>query len=431
MSYLKSQRRQRTIVAFVAGVLVLALLPVSGVIAWRAVRDSRAAEAVVSLPTIAVPTTPTAILATTDEQNYLASISILTLAPNGAGGTVLSLPVGMTMNGRPEGDPQRLADVYGSDGIDALKLAVESQTNTQIDLIAVEPERGTGDLIARAGSIDVTYGTDVLDYDDGEMRIVGKAGPNTFTPLQAAAVLAARDPERPENTRLPDVRTTWEAVAKAVGAGKIGTVPATVIQDVGAQVPADMASFMSALFAGPVRVWQIGHQLITDTERNPDGLDLYGFDFGEVIMVLASVAPSAMVPALPTISLQVDSPYDDPAVTSEAVLRLIYMGANVMLVRTISDPPLAETTIRYSDAAERGLAEPLTILLGDIAWEDATERVAGIDLQVTLGDSFVSFLEETAQMSLAEVAAAATATTVAPDAATPDAVTATTTTGSP
>jgi len=411
MSYLKSQRRQRTIVAFVSGVLVLALLPVSGVIAWRAVRDSRAAEAVVSLPTIAVPTTPTAILATTDEQNYLASISILTLAPNGAGGTVLSLPVGMTMNGRPEGDPQRLADVYGSDGIDALKLAVESQTNTQIDLIAVEPERGTGDLIARAGTIDVTYGTDVLDYDDGEMRIVGKAGPNTFTPLQAAAVLAARDPERAENARLPDVRTTWEAIAKAVGAGKIGTMPATVIQDVGAQVPADMASFMSALFAGPVRVWQIGYQLITDTERNPDGLDLYGFDFGEVIMVLASVAPSAMVAVFPTLSLQVDSPYADAEVTRQAVFRLIYMGANVMLVRTTNDPPPAVTTISYSDEMDRGMAEPLTILLDEVTWERATERVAGIDLQVTLGESFVAFLKATAGTSIEDQAASAMSST--------------------
>jgi hypothetical protein len=227
--------------------------------------------------------------------------------------------------------------------------------------------------------------------------------------LQAAAVLAARDPERPENTRLPDVRTTWEAIALAVGAGKIGTVPATVIQDVGAQVPADMASFMSALFAGPVRVWQIGYQLITDTERNPDGLDLYGFDFGEVIMVLASVAPSAMVAVFPTLSLQVDSPYADAEVTRQAVFRLIYMGANVMLVRTTNDPPPAVTTISYTDEMDRGMAEPLTILLDEVTWERATERVAGIDLQVTLGESFVAFLKATAGTSIEDQAAAAQA----------------------
>lgn len=413
MSYLKSQRRRRTFIAFVSGIVVLALLPVSGVVAWRAVRDSRAAKAVVSLPTVAIPTTPTAILATTDEQNFLASISILTLSPNGAGGTILSMPVGMTMNGRAKGDPQRLADVYGSDGIDALKFAVESQTNTQIDLIAVESERGTGDLLARAGSIQARFDADVLDYEDGEMRVVAKAGDNTFTPLQAAAVLAARDPEQPEEDRLPSVKATWEAVSRAVGSGKIGTVPAVVIQDVGAQVPADMATFMSALFAGPIRVWQIGSQLITDEKTNPDGLDLYGFDFGEVIMVLASVAPSAMVAVFPTLSLQVDSPYADAEITRQAVFRLIYMGANVMLVRTTNDPPPAVTTITYTDEMDRGMAEPLTILLDEVTWTRATDRVAGIDLQITLGESFVQFLKDTAGTSIEEQAAAAMPDTTA------------------
>ena len=405
MSFLRSRRRRATAIALSSGLVVAALIPVSAVVAWRAVRDSRAAEAVVALPTISIPTTPTAILATTDDQNYLASLSILALSPTGAGGTVVSLPVGLSIAGQEAGDPRRLSDVYGSDGPEALKEAIEAMSSSQLDMIVVESAAGTGDLIARVGTIEATFPNQVIDTDDERDRVVAEAGLNSFTPIQAAQVLAARVDEASEATRLPNVKIMWDAIATAVGAGKIGTTPVPVIPDVGAQTPADMPTFMSALFAGPVRVWQVGYQQIPEGEANPEGLDLYGYDYGEIVMVLASVAPSAMVAVLPSLSLQVDSSYPDSETLRQAVFRLLYMGANVLLVRNTTEPPPAVTTIYYSDEMDRGIAEPLTILLDDVQWERATERVAGIDLRVVLGESFLRFLEETAGVSLDEVAA--------------------------
>ena len=405
MSFLRSRRRRATAIALGSGLVVAALIPVSAVVAWRAVRDSRAAEAVVALPTVSIPTTPTAILATTDDQNYLASLSILAISPTGAGGTIVSLPVGLSISGQEPGEPRRLADVYGSDGPEALKDALEAMSSSQLDMIAVESAAGTGDLIARVGTIEAEFPDQVLDTNDDRERVVAEQGLNSFTPIQAAQVLAARVDGASEATRLPNVKIMWDAIATAVGAGKIGTTPVPVIPDVGAQTPADMPTFMSALFAGPVRVWQIGYQAIPEGEANPEGLDLYGYDYGEIVMVLASVAPSAMVAVLPSLSLQVDSSYPDSETLRQAVFRLLYMGANVLLVRNTTEPPPAVTTIYYSDEMDRGIAEPLTILLDEVQWERATERVAGIDLRVVLGESFLRFLEETAGVSLDEVAA--------------------------
>jgi hypothetical protein len=405
MSFLRSRRRRATAIALGSGLVVAALVPVSAVVAWRAVRDSRAAEAVVALPTISIPTTPTAILATTDDQNYLSSVAILAISPTGAGGTIVSLPVGLSISGQEPGDPRRLADVYGADGPEALKEALEAMSSSQLDLIAVESAAGTGDLIARVGTIEAEFPNQVLDTDDERDRVVAEQGVNSFTPIQAAQVLAARVPDASEATRLPNVKIMWDAIAASVGAGKIGTTPVPVVPDVGAQTPADMPTFMSALFAGPVRVWQVGYQVIPEGEANPEGLDLYGYDYGEMVMVLASVAPSAMVAVLPSLSLQVDSSYPDSETLRQAVFRLLYMGANVLLVRNTTEPPPAVTTIYYSDEMDRGIAEPLTILLDEVQWERATERVAGIDLRVVLGESFLRFLEETAGVSLDEVAA--------------------------
>ena len=193
MSTLKQRRRHQTWVAFGAGITVLVLLPVSVVIAWRAIRDSKAAQEIVALPSRDLPTTPTAILAVTDELNFLTSLSIVALTPDGVGGTVMIMPVGLMVSGQPAGQPKRLADVYGSDGVDALKSAVEGATNSQIDLIAVNGVDATAELIARVGTTTPTYEADVTDTETDATRSVASAGVNEFSPLQAAQVLAARD----------------------------------------------------------------------------------------------------------------------------------------------------------------------------------------------------------------------------------------------
>lgn len=149
MNSLLQQRRRQTMLNFGAGLIVLALLPITGVVAWRAIRDSNAAQGVISLPSRAVPLTPTAIFAVTDEENFLTSLTVMALTPQGAGGTVMVIPVGALVGGRPVGKPQRLADVYGSDGVEALQNAVEAMTNSQIDQITVNGVDGTAELLAR------------------------------------------------------------------------------------------------------------------------------------------------------------------------------------------------------------------------------------------------------------------------------------------
>jgi hypothetical protein len=392
MSTLKQRRRHQTWVAFGAGVLVLVLLPVSVVVAWRAIRDSKAAQEIVALPTLDLPTTPTAILAVTDELNFLTSLSIVALTPDGVGGTVMIMPVGLMVPGQPAGQPRRLADVYGSDGVDALKSAVESVTNSQLDLIAVNGVDGTAELIARVGTTTPTYDADVTDTETDATRTVASSGVNEFSPLQAAQVLAARDVSQMESARMPNVKATWDAIVASVGSGAPGAVPAAVIPDVGAQTPPDMPAFMSALFAGPMKVWQFASERVYDTESNPQGIDVYGYNAGELVMVMAGFAPSAMVAVFPTLSVQVGSPYTDIEVTQEAVLRMLYMGTNVILVRRVSSTPPPITIIKYADEMDRATVEPLTTMFGEIVFEKATERVEGINIEVILGDSFVNFL---------------------------------------
>lgn len=397
MNGLLQQRRRQTMLNFGAGLIVLALLPVTGVIAWRAIRDSNAAQGVISLPSRAVPLTPTAIFAVTDEENFLTSLTVMALTPEGAGGTVMVIPVGALVGGRPVGKPRRLADVYGSDGVEALKNAVEAMTNSQIDQITVNGVDGTAELLARVGTVNATFSTDVTDTELEISDVIAEKGTVDLTPMEMSAVLAARDISVDEAGRYPSIKATWEGISAAVGSGRPGAVPAVVIPDVGAQSPADMPAFMSALFAGPINIWQIDTERIIDAERNPKDIDVYRYSAGEVVMVMASVAPSAMVAVLPTLTVQVDSPFDDSTVTQDAVFRILYMGTNVVLVRVVASAPPPVTIIKYSDEMDRAIAEPLTTMLGDVVFEKATERVDGVDIQIVLGDSFVTFMSDGAK----------------------------------
>jgi hypothetical protein len=156
-------------------------------------------------------------------------------------------------------------------------------------------------------------------------------------------------------------------------------------------------TFMSAMFSGPMTVWQIAATPLDTFESNPEGLDVYEYDAGEVILVMASMAPSAMVAVFPTLNVQFDSPYPDLEVSRQASLRLLYMATNVMLVRQITDTPPPVTIVRYSDEMDRTIAESLSLMLGELVFERATEGVEGIDIQIILGDSFLEFLKSGAK----------------------------------
>ncbi|MGA0879410.1 MAG: hypothetical protein ACO3SP_09860 [Ilumatobacteraceae bacterium] len=387
------RRRRNTWVAFGAGLVVMLLLPVTSVVAWRAVRDSKAAREVVALPLRTIPTTPTALFAVVDESNRLSAVSVLALDTDGAGGGVMVIPVQVAVPGTPEGEPKPLSQVFAEEGAEGLQRTVQNMTNSQLDLVSVTGVDDTGALIARAGTVKVDFLDNVTDSEQEVTSLIAEKGPNSFSPIEAAEVLAALNIELEDQRRTPAIRSIWDGIAVAVGTGKLGATPAAMIPDVGAQVPPDMMSFMSAMFSGPMTVWQLTARPMDDFDTNPEGLDVYEYDSGEAVMVMASMAPSSMVGVFPTLNVHLDSPYADIEVSRQGALRLLYMATNVMLMRQVTDPPPPVTIIRYSDEMDKSIAESLSLMLGELVFERAVEGIEGIDIQIVLGDSFLEFLK--------------------------------------
>jgi hypothetical protein len=211
----------------------------------------------------------------------------------------------------------------------------------------------------------------------------------------AAGILLASPTSQVEDERLPAATAVWNAMASRVGPGLAYTAPdvigtgTTDPEDItiarAPGLPDTMQRFVSAVFSGPLGVWQLTGERIDAS----DGRTLIRLDLGELMYVVATVMPDAVSPPEITIRMQVLSPLGDPSVTMDAVARLAYAGANIVLVREVDLRPVpARSVVEYLTEDERLDAQNYETVLGEVDYRPATERIDGIDVTVILGSDY-------------------------------------------
>jgi hypothetical protein len=425
-------------VALASGLVVLLLMPVFGVAAWRAIRDSEAAENVGVIETLAIPSTPVALLAGVDEAGQVASLTVMALRPEGGGGTIVSVPVGAQSDTSAD-SPRRVADAYTIGGDEALVQEMQSLMGVTFSVTAIVDESELGELLGVLGSTPVDMPVDlrdsVLDPEgtpvtttqpiesttttvpvdpfatttvpigsttttvpgaaqptgDPSAVVVVPEGATDLIPDEVAAALVAREDRAPEAERFAAIRALWDGVAAGIGSG-IGNPPIPDEVD-----PSTIEDFLAELVSGSVDVWQISATPITDEELNPEGLDLYKVRRGEIVLVMASVAPSAVSATLGGPSAQIDSAFGDADVTLSAVELFAFFNTNVLLIREVEGPPPEISQVRFAridgDDEDFSFIEEI---IGPFELELVDTRVEGIDFQVTLGESYLTFLEDIA-----------------------------------
>jgi hypothetical protein len=163
---------------------------------------------------------------------------------------------------------------------------------------------------------------------------------------------------------------------------------------------------MERLFNGPIQIWQFVATAVPAGVDNPNSLDMFSLDQSEVTMIMASVAPTSVTGSgvAGALAVQVDSPFNDPAVSREIVRRLVAIGFDVALVREVPGPPQELTEIRFVDSnvlADIGLQD----FIGDFETAQTRERAQGIELQIVLGNSFVAFAKDNPDLPATTVVA--------------------------
>jgi hypothetical protein len=149
---------------------------------------------------------------------------------------------------------------------------------------------------------------------------------------------------------------------------------------------------MRRVFGGPIQVWQLNAMPLAGAD-NPLGIDVYALDRFEVLMIMASVAPSSLSISNDTLAVQVDNPFNDANITHAIVERLSYLNVTVALIRNLTKTPQQKTQIKTTTVIADELKKiGLENVVGPITYGDWKDPVQGIGAQIILGQDFVDFL---------------------------------------
>ena len=406
--------------ALACGVASACLLPVGGVIGARSLLNSSGGKRVDDSGALVIPATPAALLATVNDINQVTSLTAFVLAPSGIGGTIISLPVGTraeTIGGQA---PHRVGDTYPQAGIEGMLLEVEGSLDVTFSVVGAVVRNDMAGVLNILPSIPVNFETPVVNTamvmpDPATTTTIKSrsskstettlppqpvavdsevfpAGEQTLTGDQAALVLYTQKAGEPELNRLAHIKAVWNGVAAAVGTGLAPEVAQFDPALVGTELPNEIGAFMRRVLGGPIQVWQLSAQPLVGAD-NPLGIDIYSLDRFEVLMIMASVAPSSLSIANDTLAVQVDNPFNDANITHAIVERLSYLNVTVALIRNLTISPQQKTVVKTTTVIADELKKiGLDGVVGPISYGKWKDPVQGIGAQIILGQDFVDFL---------------------------------------
>ncbi len=395
MTAIPARRRRRMIAAMVTSGLSLLAVPSGLFIGTNSLLHASGGDSVDENATLEIPNTAVEMLAVRNSRNEITAIALLAVAPEGRGGTIVSIPVGSSADVASTEAPRRIADSFATGGLAALTTDVQNLLNITVDFADDVTAAELSVAMSTIGAQSVVLAKPVINSALNEKpTVVLPSGSSTVLPEVIATALASSEQGIPESTRLPQVEQLWGAVAQ--GGVAVSAVSATAstssVDPVNIQSLNSTLSFFTALFGGEVDVWQLSASLFTDAQRNPNNADLYGLNSAEVLMVMASVVPSALTITSANIAVMLDVPFANSDTAQEAVTRLAFLGANVVLVREPSEPAVERTIVYYNDSIALTEAENYESLLGPLEFIESRDVISGVNLRIVLGNDFVAFL---------------------------------------
>ncbi len=449
MTAIAQRRTRRTITAAAVAlglVIVASVLFTVGVVTLSNSQEGEAVG-VDTRPTETFPSTPNALLAVTDDAGRLASVVMMTLLPEGQGGSIVTVPVnadatsGFGLQRRP------LNESFDPSDPEAFVAMVEDMLSITIERSAVVDPAGLEALLEPLGSVqvvlpDAVVDTDAIDTggpvstttvpddtvpdgsvpddtapdssvpddtapDAGESQTVGRdgvvvtAGPQILETAQVVEVLTAIDESVPAYDQHPVDVAMWSAIAQLAPVD-VPPEPVTT-DDLGRPVAPDTVTDLAALlFEGPVGVRDIAVSSSTAT-TNPTDADVVVLDRNDSVLVFAQVSPSLVSTPNTGSKVRVEVAFTDDQleqseglyetnsdIAREMIGLVLYLQGNVVSVDTSATGAPDVTLVEVTDPA---LLEEATktaeLLFGPSEVRLATTVLEGVDLVVTLGRSYL------------------------------------------
>lgn len=399
------RRRSRTVRAAATGgflVVVAAALFVVGVVTLSNSEEGSAVD-LDDRPRMALPDTSNAAFALVDRNGALASVVVMTLLPDGQGGSIVTVPVNADVTAGFGAQRRALSDVVEVADVESLRRPLEeilTITVERADIIGVEQVE---DLLTPFESVQVRLPDDVVDSSAVGTGIVAQAGSQMLRrSLVAEALVAVNAEGDAADEQAIDV-ALWSAIAQSAPA--VSPPPAVPTDDLGRPIAPETAADLAArLWEGEVAVRDLGVYEPTPAE-NPTGADVVVIDRADSVLVFAQVSPALVATPSQGLSVRLEVPFTteqlaasggDFETSSELartmVARVLFFEANVVSVDTSPAPDGAGTLTEVEVSEERFLADSeaaAEVLYGPSDVKLADVVLDGVDVVVRLGTAFL------------------------------------------
>lgn len=410
MTAIPERRRRRTLVAAITASGLLVAAAAMFVVGVVTLANSQEGESVGvdDRPREVFPATPNALVSVTDDDGNLASVAVLTLLPDGAGGSIVTMPVnadataGFGLQRRP------LDELFDPERPDDFVVAVEDMLSIRIQRSAVLDPAGLAAIVEPVGSIEVLLPDAVIDSDavdpalpddDPTQGVVVSAGPQTLSPDDVATVLTAIDDDAPADAQHAIDVAMWSAIAARTPLTVAGESSGSAN---GAVAPATVEELAARLLSGEVAVRDISADR-PGASTNPTDADVVVLDRFDSALVFAQVAPALVSTPNPGLKIRVEAQYTNEQVEQTEGLfasasdvargfigQMLFLQNNVVSADTAAVGAPDVTVIEVTDP--RRLEE--TVAAAEALFGQADVRVAdvvleGVDLRVTLGMTYL------------------------------------------
>jgi hypothetical protein len=407
MTAIAERRTRRTVFGAVAAVLLIVAAGAMFVVGVVTLSNSQEGEAVGvdTRPRVQFPATPNALLAATDENGQLASLVVMTLQPEGQGGSIVTVPVnadstaGFGLQRRP------LDESFDAADVESLVASVEEMLAITVERAAIVDAEGLEALLPVVEALQFVVPNDVVDTDGGG-GVIATAGPQTFTVEEMVSILTAIDDDAEVDTSHANDVAVWESLAQ--------TAPVTVppeqvpLDELGRPVaPATVDELMTRLWQGEITVRDL-LVVPANEETNPTEADAVLIDRRDSNLVFAQVSPGLVSTPNTGLTVRIVANFTDDQLVEaggvygstsdlavELIGRLLFIGGNVTSVDTAPTGAPAITIIEVAE--ERQMQENVDAaeaLFGEAEVRVAESIIEGIDVEVILG---MSYLEREAE----------------------------------
>ena len=402
MTAIAKRRTRRTVIGAVMATLLVAAASAMFVVGVITLSNSREGEAVGvdTRPRVELPATPNAVLAVTDDAGRLASFVVLTLLPAGQGGSIVTVPVNADVTAAFGPERRTLASAFETTDLEGFVPLVEEMLSITVQLAAAVDASGLEALLPDIGSVQLVLPADVIDTAGGGGRIA-ESGPQTFTLTELTDLLVAIDDDAEVDTSHRTDVAIWEALAQTAPVG----VPAEPVplDGVGRPVPpADVGELVARLWQGEVTVRDLLLASGDDLE-NPTGIDVVLIDRRDSTLVFSQVSPGLVsTPNLGSKARIVANFTDEELATTdglyestsdlafELIGRLLFLAANVVSVDTAPSGVPPVTIIEVADERQlQATIDAVGALLGEVDARVADTVIEGVDVEITLGASYL------------------------------------------